>query len=297
MFEAFLHYLRSEKRFSPNTVLAYQSDLTQFQSYLLETYATDDWVEVTHFHIRSWMVSMLEQGLSARSMNRKLSSLHTFYRFLRKRSYLDSNPLNKINAPKSGKKLPAILRETEMKQLLEADLFPNDFEGMRDHLLLNMLYQTGMRRAEIISLRHHDIMLSDQMIRITGKGSKERRMPIGKDLIAEIIVYKTLLNSEFSGTLPDSFFVTIKGAALYPGLLHRVVNRYLRMVSTVDQKSPHVLRHSFATHLSDKGADLNAIKVLLGHANLAATQVYMHNSIEKLKSVYAQAHPKADKTE
>jgi len=291
----FLRYLEFEKRFSSNTLIAYQSDLDQFFSFLSNTYQIHEEEAIRHTHIRSWIVSLIQEQISTRSINRKLSSLKTFFRFLQKRDGLKHNPMLKVQAPKVGKRLPVFVQKDKMELLFERVDFGQDYEGARDHAILEMLYSTGMRRAELIGLEIKDINFSQNQLLVTGKGNKERLVPFGDRLRQTLSAYIGLRNNAFPDVVTKALFLTSKGRPLYPKFVYNLVRRILSQVTTAEQRSPHVLRHSFATHLSDNGADLNAIKALLGHASLAATQIYTHNSVEKLKKVYQQAHPKAKK--
>lgn len=293
MHARFLQYLQYEKRFSEHTVLAYAKDTEQFFTFLKDTYGLASAAEVRHFHIRSWVIHLLEQGLTPRTIRRKLSTLKTYFRFMRKHGHMQENPMQKVIIPKIGKRLPVHVQENELEQLFGAIRFTDDFPGQRDRLLLQLLYATGMRRAELIHLKTEDIDPGRGVLRVLGKGNKERLIPFGEQVKQQVRQYIQIRNHTFPNTDTTHLFLTDKGAPMYPKLVYNIVNRYLSFVTTVEQRSPHVLRHSFATHLSDHGADLNAIKALLGHANLAATQIYTHNSIEKLRQVYQQAHPKA----
>lgn len=289
----FLQYLEYERRFSRHTILAYKKDVTQFCTFLEETYSLTSVSEVRHFHIRSWVIELLEQGRRARTIRRKLSTLKTYFRFLLKHGHVSENPMQKVMVPKVGKRLPAHVQEHEMAALFERADFDDDFAGQRDRTLLEVLYATGMRRGELLGLRVQDVDLGQRVIRVFGKGKKERLVPFGAALHRQLEVYLEWRNATFPDAAAEHFFLTNKGAKLYPKFVYNTVKRYLSLVTTLEQRSPHVLRHSFATHLSNNGADLNAIKELLGHANLAATQIYTHNSIEKLKKIYEQAHPKS----
>lgn len=242
-------------------------------------------------HIRAWMVDGMEKGLSPRAINRKLSCLKTFFRFLLRRGWVEENPLLKIVAPKSGKSLPVYVREEHLDQMLDGDLFGDGFEGARDRLLLELLYLTGLRRSELIQLTPEAFDFHRMQIRVRGKGGKERIIPMLPDLAGRVQAFIRLRRETFE-QLPPTLLMTDKGQPMYPKFVYNIVKRYLSLVTTVGKRSPHVLRHSFATHLSNKGADINAIKELLGHSSLAATQIYTHNAIEKLKEVYQLAHPK-----
>ncbi|MBK6903396.1 MAG: tyrosine-type recombinase/integrase [Saprospirales bacterium] len=288
---AFRDYLVYEKRFSPHTVQAYQSDTDQFLTFAEVQYGLISVSEIGPLHIRAWMVDMLEHGISPRAINRKLSCLKTFFRFLLKRGWVQQSPMLKILAPKTGKALPVFVREEHLAQLLDEVVFPAGFEGARDRMMLELLYMTGLRRAELMGMTPESADFHRMQIRVKGKGGKERIIPILPDLAERLRAYIDLRRTSFE-ELPANLLLTDKGAPMYPKFVYRVVRKYLSMVTTVEKRSPHVLRHSFATHLSNKGADINAIKELLGHSSLAATQVYTHNAIEKLKEVYQLAHPK-----
>ncbi len=290
----FLQYLAYEKRFSLHTVKAYQNDLEQFFSFLSQQYGGLPAIKaVEPFHIRSWIVHLIQQKLAHRSVNRKLSTLKTYFKFLNKRGHLAKNPMLKVIAPKVGKRLPIFIKEQNLAKLFEEVEFKNNYTGLRDRTILELLYSTGMRRAELIGLKVEDVDLVQNQLKVLGKGNKERILPLGKKIHQTLSNYLTERAVYWEDKDERALFLTDKGKVLYPKLVYNLVKKYLSLVTTVEQRSPHVLRHSFATHLSDHGADLNAIKELLGHANLAATQIYTHNSIEKLKKVYQQAHPKA----
>ena len=289
----FFSYIRFEKRFSKHTINAYETDLAQFQKYLLNTYDINDDRQIAHIHIRAWVVELLQQNVKTRSVNRKLSTLKSYFQFLLKRGYIDKNPMLKVVAPKVGKRLPVIVEEPKLSLLFNEIEFSDDYKGQRDKVLLEVLYQTGMRRSELINLTFEDVDLDRLVIKVLGKGNKERLIPISHRLGILLQQYIDIRKSTFPLVLFNNLFVTEKGNRLYPKKVYTIVKKYLSMVTTEEQRSPHVLRHSFATHLSNNGADLNAIKELLGHSSLSATQVYTHNSIERLKQIYQQAHPKA----
>jgi integrase/recombinase XerC len=289
--ERFIRYVRYEKRFSPHTIKAYETDLLQFQTFLT-TYETT-LAEATHTLVRSWVMECMEASTGAKSINRKISSLRSFYKFLQREGLVDKNPMAQVQAPKIPKRLPVIVEEAKLNTLLDDEaFFPSGFEGLRDRVVLELLYGTGIRLAELLGLKNSDIDVYNQQIKVLGKRNKERIIPLAKPLYALLQVYIDQKN-ELGFTSTDKLIVTDKGTAAYPQLIYRLVKQALGEVSTQDKKSPHILRHSFATALLNKGAELTAIKELLGHANLSATQVYTHNSIEKLKSIYKQAHPKA----
>ena len=293
---SFLIYLSVERRFSPHTCIAYENDLKQFSDYLLSHQFTEGIQLATHHQIRAWVVSLKSANINARSINRKLSALKSYFRYLRKTGITQADPLQKVTSPKAGKRLPAVIRPDELSHLLDDVTFPDGYTGTRDRLILELLYATGMRRAELIGLKIADINLGQQTLRVIGKGNKPRIIPFGQPLRKLIENYLDVRQATFDVLSSNNLLLTEKGIEMYPKLVYNVVHKNLGLVSNAERKSPHVLRHSFATHLSDNGADLNAIKELLGHANLTATQVYTHNTIEKLKRIYQQAHPKGAQT-
>ncbi len=288
----FLGYLQYEKRYSTNTVQAYQRDLEQFFLYIQSHYDDVQFNELTHIHIRSWLASLRENELQARSINRKISSLKSYFKYLLKKGLVGVTPMSKIISPKNSKRLPVFVNETNMDQLLEHIEFPADFEGKTDRMIIELLYQTGMRRAELIQLQLSQVDFYNRSLKVLGKGNKERIIPISQYLCDLI---KSYLEERKAIEHADEHHLLIRknGKALYPKYVHATVTNYLGLTTTLDKKSPHVLRHTFATHLLNKGADLNAVKELLGHANLTATQIYTHNTIEKLKEIHKKAHPKA----
>lgn len=290
--EDFIQYLKFEKRFSPYTVEAYQNDLNQFFTFLSKT--DTDFVRVTYQHVRAWIVELMDQGNEARTINRKISSLRSYYKFLMMNEWAGTNPMIHVNAPKVPKRLPVVIPEQKMDMLLDGDLnFNNDFSGLRNRLIIELLYGTGIRLAELVGLKDEDVDSYRQQIKVLGKRNKQRIIPIHSSLIKLIADYRIRKINEHFDNKAVSLIVTDRGGEIYPQYIYRVVKSMLSVISTHDKKSPHILRHSFATALLNRGADLNAIKELLGHSSLAATQVYTHNSVEKLKSVYKQAHPKA----
>ena len=286
---SFLEYLQYEKRFSNHTVLAYSNDLAQFSEYLHKTYEIQELQDINHTVIRSWVVSMMDQKMSPRSVNRKITTLKTFYKFLLRQQVVKENPMLKIQSPKTSKRLPVFVEKDNMNALLDTTEFGSNFEGQRNKLLIEVLYATGIRLSEIINLKQANVNLSSAQLKVLGKRNKERIVPFNDALKQLIKTY--LQHPEVKST--DYLFVTKNGKKLYEKFVYRVVNKYLSEVTSIQKKSPHVLRHTFATHMLNNGADLNAIKELLGHANLSATQVYTHNTVEKLKNVHKQAHPKA----
>jgi len=289
----FLQFLEHQKRYAPPTLTAYRSDLEQFFDYLHNIYGKIPISEIETLHVRSWVVQLSQQQLSAKSISRKLSALKTFFKFLLKRELISLNPMLRITTPKISRRVPVVVRETEFEQLFDVVAFTDDFPGQRDRLILELLYATGMRRGELIGLKIKDVDFRNRQLHVLGKGNKERLLPFGKNLNDLLQHYLTIRTQTFPENTTKKLLLTNKGEPMYPKMVYNLVKKYLSMVTTVEKKSPHVLRHSFATHLSDHGADLNAIKELLGHASLSATQIYTHSSIEKLKKVYQQAHPKA----
>lgn len=290
MITAFLEFLKFEKRSSVHTVKSYETDLDQFQKYLLFQYDIKAPESATSPMLRSWVVSLMEEGLNPSSINRKIASLRAYYGFLRRKKHISDDPTKILSALKTRKKLPAFVEEKAMEMLFEADTFTDDFAGIRDRVILELLYGSGIRLAELIGLEEKDLDLAGRTIRVFGKRAKERIVPISTTLI---VLLRKYLEQRAPLEGVDALIITDSGKEAYPVLIQRTVKRYLSAVTTLSQKSPHVLRHTYATHLLNRGADLNAIKELLGHANLAATQIYTHNSIEKLKKTHQQAHPKA----
>ncbi len=293
--EQFIHYLRYEKRYSSHTVLAYEKDLEQLSEFLTEEYSLTDLPEVTSGMIRSWMVDQVDKQHSNRTINRKLSTFKAFFRYLKKEEIISESPLIKVQSPKIPKRLPTFLEESKMDLLFTEGLFTQDFKGIRDFIAINLFYSSGMRLSELINLKERDIDYNRMTLKVLGKRNKERYIPIGPVLKKNLEEYLQLKHNEFPvvDTKEDFLIVTESGKKAYPKLIYRIVHTYLSGVTTQEKRSPHVLRHTFATHMLNNGADLNAIKEILGHANLSATQVYTHNTIEKLKKVYKQAHPKA----
>jgi integrase/recombinase XerC len=282
----FIQHLQSERRLSAHTVKSYQNDLIQYQTYLssqFELYPHQAKSE----HIRSWMVSLKETGVSNRTINRKIASLRSFYKFLLISNIITQNPAAKITAPKIEKRLPSFVSEKEMDNLFNYIQFEDTKQARRDKLILQMFYYTGMRRSELINLKISDIDLYNQTIRVLGKRNKERIIPAHPKLINSIKQYLKENNNK-----TDYLFETDKQKPLNPRVVYSIVKKYLEQVTTIKNKSPHTIRHTFATHMLNNGADLNSIKEILGHANLAATQVYTHNTVQKIKKIHKQAHPR-----
>ncbi len=290
----FIQYIRFEKRYSDNTILAYQNDLDQFYTFIKDHYNIINIKDVNYSIIRSWLVFLMENSISARSINRKLTSLKSFYKFLVKEGEVEINPMNKVISPKTPKKLPQFVEKGKMEMLFNSIDFGEGFSAIRDRFILELFYATGMRLSELVNLKVSDINFNNSTIKVLGKRNKERLIPYNVFIKSLIQEYLDERGRNFNKLKEEEYlFVTDKGNQIYHKLVYRIVSYYLGMVTSLNKKSPHILRHTFATHMLNNGADLNAIKELLGHANLSATQVYTHNSIDKLKSIYKQAHPKA----
>lgn len=284
----FISYLSSERRLSQNTIVSYSNDLDQFHCFLNEHFNITSQISEVSFHIiRSWVANLFENGVQPRSINRKISTLKTFFKYLEREELIEVNPMLKIVGPKTSKGLPLFVKENEIKLLLEEVVFESGFIGKRDKLIIEIFYLTGMRLTELINIKITDIDFHNKSIKVIGKRNKERIIPLSNSIINSI----QLFISEFD--LKDFLITNSKGNKVYSKLVYRVVRKYLSKITSINKKSPHILRHTFATHMLNNGADINAIKDLLGHSNLNATQVYTHNTVEKLKSIYKQAHPRA----
>ncbi len=293
--KSFLKYIEYQKKYSSLTVNSYAIDLNSFYSFCLNNNFIDSEDEIIKDYkiIRKWVAYLSTQNLSSKSINRKLSTLRSFYNFLQRENKIDSNPLLKITRLKTEKKLPEFISEEKMDLLLDSSVFSDDFEGVRDYLIIEMLYGTGMRRAELINLYLKDIDLKKKYLKVTGKRNKQRIIPF-PDELSELIKKYMVLRQNIQ-TDSDFLFITKSGKKIYPNLVYRTVVKYISLISTQKKKSPHTLRHTYATHLLNNGADINAVKELLGHASLSATQIYTHNTFEKLNRIYKQAHPRAKK--
>jgi len=289
--ESFLQYIRTEKRYSPHTVTSYQNDLDQFFHWLGENHPGMSGDSVTPAAVRGWMVSLLEEGYAPGSVHRKMSALRAFFRYLRRHGMSSADPMSALKLPRKPRQLPVFVAEEALDRLLDDFKFGDDFSGIRDRTIVEFLYLTGMRRSELIGLRDEDVDLSSGQVRVTGKRGKQRIIPLAASFIRSLGTYLAARNEAHPDG--DWFFVTGRGNKMYDKAVYNIVRRYLAMVTTIEKKSPHVLRHTFATHMLNHGADLNSIKELLGHASLSATQVYTHNTFEQLKKVYKQAHPRA----
>ena len=293
--ESFISYLSLEKNYSPHTTKAYQNDIIEFKNFCREEFDLEDIVQVSYSLIRSWVISLVESGVSNRSVNRKIASLKAYYKFLLGVGILTINPLAKHKALKTSKKIEIPFSEMEMEDVLSQIPFEDNFEGKRDKLIIELLYTTGIRRAELIGLKVKDVDYGAMTIKVLGKRNKERIIPLldaTKDLFLEYNHERNALQ-----VIQDEAFIFLsgKGNKMYETLVYRIINKYFSLVSAKVKKSPHILRHTFATHLLNKGADLNSVKELLGHSSLASTQVYTHNSIAELKKVHLAAHPRSKK--
>lgn len=284
----FISYLSSERRLSQNTIVSYSNDLDQFHCFLNEHFNITSQISEVSFHIvRSWVANLFENGVQPRSINRKISTLKTFFKYLEREELIDVNPMLKVVGPKASKNLPLFVKENEIKLLLEEVAFDDGFIGKRDKLIIEIFYLTGMRLTELINIKLTDLDFHNKSIKVIGKRNKERIIPLSDSVLTSI---QSFIH-EFD--LKEFLITNSKGNKVYSKLVYRVVRKYLSKITSINKKSPHILRHTFATHMLNNGADINAIKDLLGHSNLNATQVYTHNTVEKLKSIYKQAHPRA----
>ena len=285
----FLNYLRFQKRYSQHTLVAYQNDLESFFLFLVSTYEAPSLKEINTAMVRSWLAALKDDAITSKSINRKISSLKSFFKYLMREQLIESTPMSIINAPKISKRLPVYVEEKDMQTLFSYVDFADNWQGKTERLVLQLFYNTGMRISELVNLKEKQVDFSYSHIKVLGKGNKERILPIDKLLLNQLSDYIKNKPAESA----ENIFVNEKGKPLYAKQVYNLVKKNLALVTTLQKKSPHILRHSFATHLTNNGADLNAVKELLGHSSLAATQVYTHNSIEKLKQVYKKAHPKA----
>ena len=289
---SFLNFIQYEKRYSAHTITAYKKDLEQFSKFLSNQYEIEEAQQVERIYVRAWIVQLIEQGLEPSSIHRKVSTIKAYFKFLLEKGKIDKNPIQEIPLPKIVKGKPSYINEIQLSVLFNEIEFGKDFNGKQEKLILDILYSTGIRRSELINLTFKQVNLDKLQIRILGKGNKERIVPISQKLALNIESYKKERIEQFGSSNPF-LFLTQKGKQLYPKAVYNIVKKYLSQITTISKKSPHTLRHSFATHLLANGADLRAIQELLGHTSLASTQVYTHNSLEKLKKIYKQAHPKA----
>ena len=289
--QEFIRYIKFERCYSVHTQKAYECDLNQFNDYLTSEYECT-LLDAKDIMVRSWMMFLIEANCTKRSLNRKLSSIRQFYKYALRNDILIVNPTLRVVSLKSDKKIPSFISDSEISFLLEQSSFPESYEGKRDKAIIQMFYNTGMRLSELIALKIDDVNFSQKYLKVYGKRAKERIIPLMDSHLIDLKVFLDLRLREFKGI--DNLFLTVSGDILYPKLVYRMVNSYLSRVTGVKQKSPHVLRHAFATHMLNDGADLNAVKDILGHASLTSTQIYTHNNAEQLKKVYKQAHPRGD---
>ncbi len=292
----FIRYIRHERRYSEHTIRAYEADLQDYSEYIHETYGSIGLKDHTHNLIRSWLSFLLDKGLTAKTVSRKITSLKSFFKYCIQNGFIENNPTAKLQPVKIPQRLPDFVQEDEMKKLFSEFNFSEDYSSKRDHAILNILYGTGIRVFELVNLQVQDLNLHQCSLKVLGKRNKERIIPVHEELneiLRKYLLYRTaFISDNESIKAKDWLFLSNKGNKTYPKLIYNIVKSHLEQVTTRGKKSPHVLRHTFATHLLSHGADLNAIKELLGHSNLAATQVYTHSSIDQLKSIYEQAHPK-----
>tara|TARA_B100000902_G_scaffold64673_1_gene71260 strand:- start:328 stop:1197 length:870 start_codon:yes stop_codon:yes gene_type:complete len=286
--DKFIQYITSEKRFSIHTIKSYSTDLDQFYTYINNNFDISKDLRKVNFQIiRSWITYLLEKGINPISVNRKISVLKTYFKFLLRDGFLEENPMLRVVSPKAKKKLPDFIKKSDISLLLEKLHFEESFQGERDYLIIDLFYVTGIRLSELIGIKISDIDFNSCTIKVLGKRNKERLIPLTDNMISNLKCFINKYNLNYF------LFTNTSGKKVYPKLVYRVVKKYLGKITNIDKRGPHILRHTFATHMLNNGADINAIKELLGHANLSATQVYTHNTIEKLKNIYKQAHPRA----
>ena len=290
--QEFLDHLKFQKRYSRNTIVSYRNDLQVFFDFLQHQYGETPLPAISPGFVRSWLAGLKQDGLDSKSITRKVSSLKSFFKFQLRQQHIDVTPMTTIISPKIKKRLPQFVEKEDMGTLLRDVEFPNDWNGRTQHLLIRLFYNTGIRQAELMGLKEMQVDLQNRSIKVLGKGNKERIVPVSEELLKALSDYMNNKEVGFEGADREYLLVNARGRKLYPRYVYDTVKKYLGLVTTIDKKSPHVLRHSFATHLMNNGADLNAVKELLGHSSLAATQVYTHNTIEKLKDIHKKAHPK-----
>lgn len=290
--QSFLNFLKFEKRYSPHTIISYEADLTQFFQYLVSNYDAPELANVNSGYIRSWLAEMRSEKISPKTLNRKISTLKSFFKYQMKHGVIKQSPMATIVAPKINKRLPTFVAENDMKTLKQYVEFPDTWKGKTDKLIVSIFYNTGMRLSELVNLKDSQIDIANSQLKVVGKGNKERIIPISKEVVREIEVY-IKEKRDVQNVQTQNLFILENGKPVYAKYVYLVVKENLSYVTTLQKKSPHVLRHTFATHLTNNGADLNAVKELLGHSSLAATQIYTHNTIEKLKDIHKKAHPKA----
>jgi integrase/recombinase XerC len=291
--QSFINYLAFEKRYSRHTIVSYQNDLEQFFTYIASQYQVSTLTDIATTYIRSWMAEMKGNKITAKTINRKASSLKSFFKYHLKTGSITVTPMWSVITPKIGKRLPEFVKEQDMQNMFKYLQFPDDWKGRTDRLLLMLFYQTGMRLSEQVNLKESQVDFSKKVIKVLGKGNKERVVPVSGELVDEMKMYQQAKRKQVENFDNTYFFVLENGKRLYTKYVYLIVKKYLSAITTLNKKSPHILRHTFATHLTNNGADLNAVKELLGHSSLAATQVYTHNNIEKLKEAHKKAHPRA----
>jgi len=295
VIQSFLDYLKFQKRYSRHTVISYQNDLTSFFDFLFSQFGEMQLSEISASLIRSWLAGLKEKGMESRSINRKISALKSFFKFQFKEGNITLSPMTTIISPKNKKRLPQYVDEKGTETLFKYVTFEDNWKGRTENLVMQLFYNTGMRQAELVSLKESQVDPGNRQIKVLGKGNKERVIPVSSELMDQAMQYMQDKRKDFSNFDSEYVLVNDKGKKLYPRYVYSVVKKYLsaKDVTTIEKRSPHVMRHTFATHLMNNGADINAVKELLGHSSLAATQVYTHNTIEKLKDIYKKAHPKA----
>ncbi len=292
-FYSFIEYLKFEKRYSPHTIRAYGDDLIFFFDYLILNFGELSLKEIKPAFIRSWLAKQKEEGASAKTINRRISSLKSFFKYLLRQEVIEVSPMTTIVSPKQSKRLPAYVEQKDTEVLFQYVEFPDNWEGLMNKMILELLYCSGMRLSELISLKEIQVDLHKNTLKVLGKGNKERLIPFSHEMKASLAHYLKEKHSQFEASAFEFLLVNERGGKLNPKYVQLVVKKYLSQITTIEKKSPHVLRHTFATHLMNNGAELNAVKELLGHSSLAATQIYTHNTIEKLKDIHKKSHPKA----
>lgn len=293
MISSFLKYLEFEKRYSYHTLVSYRNDLKQFEAFLNGAVVPKNLNKAEHHDIRGWLIQMVQSGLSPASVNRKIATLRSYYRYALRNDLVHNDPSSKVKMLKTGKPLPVFAKEHELTRLLDHMIYLEGFRGLRDQLVMEFLYATGTRLSELINLLETDVDTPRGLVKVLGKRNKQRIIPVPRSLIPIISEYQVQKRKEFTDNYSRYLIVNNNGGQSYPMMIYRIVKKALRSLGSLEKQSPHILRHTFATHLLNKGAELNAVKELLGHTSLAATQVYTHNSIERLKEIFNQSHPKA----
>lgn len=293
MYDSFLNYLSFEKRYSKHTITSYSIDLAQYKLFLETTFLLENLEQADYQMLRSWILSLVELQISSKSITRKIATIKSYYKFLLKENKITFNPASRIKSLKVQKRLPVFIEEQHTQNLFEQIPFNETFDSLRDKLVLEILYGTGIRLAELIALKTENINLINNSIRVVGKGNKERIIPMHKNLVEIVKKYNLIKSQTFLNLSTPNLILTKNGKKVYPVFIQRVVKKYLTLITPAERKSPHVLRHTFATHLLNNGADLTAIKDILGHTSLSSTQIYTHNSIDKIKKIFNQAHPKS----